>query len=168
MPPPGMQGKPVYPGQQPMFLPNQSPPQYAQGPRQPTVRGVAPEEKARSRTTPVALPSPEKLGILPSPDQLGIRPQQAPAPARSVDWNAAQARMKALGVLSYSMEHLPEGVQALRCRDAGHRCGPHLPHRRRCCHGSRSGSRLPRQGGTLGEADSLTLFAACGLAIFPG
>ena len=98
MPSPGMQGQPVYMAPQP-FPPT---------PRQPVVRGSMPEEKPSVRPTPIMLPAPEKLGILPSPDQLGIKPQAAPTNL-GVDWNATHARMKTLGVLSYSMERTPEG-----------------------------------------------------------
>ncbi|HYV34285.1 MAG TPA: hypothetical protein VE988_01190 [Gemmataceae bacterium] len=91
---------------QPQFQP---PPLAAQQPTgPPIVRGIRPDEVPAQayvpvvesvKMAPVRLPSPEELGV-------GLK---APAPAASVDWNTAHARLQQLGGIGLQSTHLPDG-----------------------------------------------------------
>jgi len=70
---------------------------------QPLIRAQAPEEPNPARPPLLTLPSPEQLGV-------AVRPVE-----NSPDWTAIHARMKALGVVSYHMDSLPDGRSRFTC-----------------------------------------------------
>jgi hypothetical protein len=70
---------------------------------QPLVRAQAPEEPNPARPPLLTLPSPEQLGV-------AVRPVE-----NAADWAALHARMKALGVVSFHMDTLPDGRSRFTC-----------------------------------------------------
>jgi hypothetical protein len=71
---------------------------------EPVVRGVPPDEPPpRREREPLAMPSPQ---------QLGIHPPTSPA---GVDWTATHNRLKELGVVGVHVETLPGGGCRLTC-----------------------------------------------------
>jgi hypothetical protein len=79
----------------------------------PLVRAQAPEEPKPAQPPLLTLPSPEQLGVTVRP--LPSLPQKEEGGEKAVDWMALQARMKALGVLSYHVESLPDGRVRFTC-----------------------------------------------------
>jgi hypothetical protein len=65
------------------------------------------EPSPRVASSPLAIPTPEELGIGPP----GKRPAAAPAPARpiDVDWSATRRALRELGAVRFQLEQLPGG-----------------------------------------------------------
>ena len=84
----------------------------------PTIRLQAPDTLLTKPAAPVALPSPEALGI---------RMSAAPAPAAAIlDWNLAHARMQRLGALGIHVDRLPQGIRVTLILPAGQQLTHHV------------------------------------------
>ena len=66
----------------------------------PLVRAKGPDDPVPARRAPLAMPSPEQLGV-------AVRPTSI-----EPDWTAIHARIKELGLVSFHMDSAPDG----RCR----------------------------------------------------
>jgi hypothetical protein len=76
----------------------------APAPRVPVMRGQMAEEAAPPlRIAPVAMPSPDQLGV-------NVRPA-----AGACDWTAIHRRMQELGVVSFQMDRLNAEVYQITC-----------------------------------------------------
>jgi hypothetical protein len=88
-------------------IPQPAPPvrsAQAAAPRAPVVRGQMAEEAIPPiRTFPVAMPSPDQLGV-------NVRPA-----AGACDWMAIHRRMQELGVISFQMDRLNADVFQITC-----------------------------------------------------
>lgn len=56
---------------------------------------------------PLALPSPEALGI--RPGARIVMPAELPVAATKIDWNEVHARLSRLGALRFQLDKLPDG-----------------------------------------------------------
>lgn len=97
------------PRQQPRQPALQPPPQQitAAPPPQREYRGLRGEDQEPQRLAPLSIPTPEQLGIV-NASSASRRPQ--------ADWSLISKRLKELGSVGYSVDHLPDGNCRFVCK----------------------------------------------------
>jgi hypothetical protein len=86
---------------------NVPPPQWAPPPS--AARMASPDPAPAPKLQPLALPTPESLGIRPAAQAPAALPEPMPVATAKIDWNDVHARLQRLGALRFQLDKLPDG-----------------------------------------------------------